>query len=134
MLVPYQALKRAETFALGTLPQHNISCQPPKIYAERFVGFAVIFYTLAKGVQDFWRWPLFLGQLKYDMSRTQSIMRVATTASPVSGAGVRTRMIELGHEQVREWGARLIQHHWGFYRRLSQMAKLGRARSLDLVC
>ncbi len=58
---------------------------------ERFVGFAVIFYTLAKGVQDFWRWPLFLGQLKYDMSRTHSIMRVATTASPVSGMEARTR-------------------------------------------
>ena len=29
-----------------------------------------------------------LGALNYDMSRTHSIMRIATTASPVSGAEV----------------------------------------------
>jgi hypothetical protein len=29
-----------------------------------------------------------LGYLNYDMSRTHSIMRIATTASPISGAEV----------------------------------------------
>ena len=45
----------------------------------------MLFYHLGSAVQDFWRLPLWLGQLSYDMSRTHSIMRVATTASPVSG-------------------------------------------------
>ena len=37
--------------------------------------------------QDWWPMVSF-GYLKYDMSRTHSIMRIATTASPVSGAEV----------------------------------------------
>lgn len=35
------------------------------------------------------------GFLGYRMDRTHSIMRIATTASPVSGADVRDRMVEL---------------------------------------
>ena len=42
-------------------------------------------------VQNFWTYMSF-GLLGYDMSRTHSIMRIATTASPVSGAAVRGRM------------------------------------------
>ena len=38
---------------------------------------------LHKSVADFWP-TVSCGILSYDMSRTQSIMRVATTASPVS--------------------------------------------------
>ena len=40
------------------------------------------------GAQDFWPRASF-GILGYDMSRSQSIMRVATTASPVAGMEVR---------------------------------------------
>ena len=47
----------------------------------------VLFHAMGKAVQDFW--PLVsLGLLGYDMSRSQSIMRVATTASPVAGTEV----------------------------------------------
>eukprot|EP00985_Skeletonema_marinoi_P028846 scaffold26129_cov108-Skeletonema_marinoi.AAC.1 len=35
------------------------------------------------------------GYLGYRMDRTHSIMRIATTASPVSGADVRDRTVEL---------------------------------------
>ena len=35
------------------------------------------------------------GMWGYRMDRTHSIMRIATTASPVSGADVRDRMVEL---------------------------------------
>jgi len=75
---------------------------------QRCVSFMLVFYTMAKLVQDFWPRVSF-GMLGYDMSRTQSIMRVATTASPVSGAGVRARMIALGQEQAREWAAKKMQ-------------------------
>ena len=42
-------------------------------------------------VADFWPAVSF-GLLSYRMDRTHSIMRIATTASPVSGADVRDRM------------------------------------------
>ena len=55
---------------------------------ERFVGFLVLFHHMAKAVQDWWAaWTL--GLFKYDMSRSHSILRIATTASPISGAEVR---------------------------------------------
>ena len=55
---------------------------------ERLVSFMVMFHAMAKSVQDFWPRVSF-GYLGYDMSRSQSIMRIATTASPVSGSDVR---------------------------------------------
>merc|ERR1712005_8599 len=61
---------------------------------QRFVGFAVLFHSMAQSVQDFWK-TVSLGLFSYAMSRTQSIMRIATTASPVSGSDVRERMVEL---------------------------------------
>lgn len=61
---------------------------------QRAVSMFVLFHQLGKNVQDFWpRWSL--GYLGYDMSRTHSIMRIATTASPVNGAEVRSRSMEL---------------------------------------
>ena len=76
---------------------------------ERFVAFTVLFYWLGKDVQDFWRLPIWLGQLKYDMSRTHSIMRVATTASPVSGMEVRDKMLEMQEETLRKRALVVLQ-------------------------
>ena len=74
---------------------------------QRLVGFMVIFYHMGKRVQDFWP-AVSLGLLGYDMSRTQSIMRVATTASPVSGMEVRERILHLSEEEHRKAAARQI--------------------------
>ena len=64
---------------------------------QRAVAMFVMFHELGKRVQDFWpAWTL--GYLGYDMSRTHSIMRIATTASPVSGAEVRDRTLELARK------------------------------------
>jgi hypothetical protein len=47
-------------------------------------------------VEQDW-WPMVsLGFLNYDMSRTHSIMRVATTASPISGSEV-IHLLALGN-------------------------------------
>ena len=53
-----------------------------------------MFHEMAAAVADFWSFVSF-GFLGYRIDRTQSIMRVATTASPVSGADVRHMLIEL---------------------------------------
>merc|ERR1719388_740600 len=58
---------------------------------QRFVAFCVMFHELGLQVQDWWASVSF-GILAYRMDRTHSIMRIATTASPISGAEVRDRM------------------------------------------
>jgi len=61
---------------------------------QRLCSFFVLFHAMGKSVADWW--PRFsFGMLRYDMSRSQSIMRVATTASPVTGMEVRERMVEI---------------------------------------
>eukprot|EP00746_Dinoflagellata_sp_MGD_P157020 gnl/MRDRNA2_/MRDRNA2_86072_c0_seq2.p1 gnl/MRDRNA2_/MRDRNA2_86072_c0~~gnl/MRDRNA2_/MRDRNA2_86072_c0_seq2.p1 ORF type:complete len:1384 (+),score=218.41 gnl/MRDRNA2_/MRDRNA2_86072_c0_seq2:410-4153(+) len=58
---------------------------------QRFVAFCVMFHELGLEVQDWWSVVSF-GFLAYRMDRTHSIMRIATTASPISGAEIRDRM------------------------------------------
>jgi hypothetical protein len=58
---------------------------------QRFVAMTVMFHQMGSRVQRFWRHVSF-GYLGYRMDRTHSIMRIATTASPVSGAEVRAQM------------------------------------------
>ena len=57
---------------------------------QRFVAMTVLFHQTGTRVQRFWRKVSF-GYLGYRTDRTHSIMRIATTASPVSGAEVRDR-------------------------------------------
>lgn len=52
------------------------------------------------------------GLLGYRMDRTHSIMRIATTASPVSGADVRERMEELRLMLKVERSVQLITRTW----------------------
>ena len=53
-------------------------------------------HQMGMRVQTFFE-KISFGLLGYRMDRTHSIMRIATTASPVSGADVRERMLELHH-------------------------------------
>ena len=75
---------------------------------HRFVAFLVMFHALGKRVADFWRVVSF-GLLAYDTSRTHSIMRIATTASPVSGMEVREKTLELAEETARAFANRIFQ-------------------------
>jgi len=61
---------------------------------QRFVAMTVMFHQMGKRVQEFFQ-KISFGCLGYRMDRTHSIMRIATTASPVSGADVRQRMRHL---------------------------------------
>eukprot|EP00959_Pyramimonas_sp_CCMP1952_P406432 8518500-Pyramimonas_sp.AAC.1 len=56
---------------------------------------------MGRKVQRFWP-TVSLGLLRYDMDRTQSIMRIATTASPVSGMDVRDKMLKLSIQKERQ--------------------------------
>mmetsp|Transcript_28261 Transcript_28261/g.41629 ORF Transcript_28261/g.41629 Transcript_28261/m.41629 type:complete len:893 (-) Transcript_28261:105-2783(-) len=61
---------------------------------QRFVAMTVMFHEMGKRVQQFFV-NISFGLLGYRMDRTHSIMRIATTASPISGADVRQRMRQL---------------------------------------
>jgi len=61
---------------------------------QRAVAFFVLFHEMGKCVADFWPAVSF-GLLGYGIDRTHSIMRIATTASPVSGSDVRGMMHHL---------------------------------------
>jgi hypothetical protein len=61
---------------------------------QRFLAMTVMFHQMGKRVQEFFA-TISFGFLGYRMDRTHSIMRIATTASPVSGSDVRQRMRHL---------------------------------------
>ena len=78
---------------------------------QRLCSFYVLFHAMGKRVADWWPRASF-GLLQYDMSRSQSIMRVATTASPVSGMEVRERMMAIETETRRSQAASSVQRVW----------------------
>lgn len=61
---------------------------------QRFVAMTVMFHQMGKRVEGFFA-RISFGLLAYRMDRTHSIMRIATTASPVSGADVKQQMRHL---------------------------------------
>jgi len=58
---------------------------------QRFVAMTVMFHHMGRRVENFFS-NISFGLLGYRMDRTHSVMRIASTASPVSGADVRQRM------------------------------------------
>lgn len=78
---------------------------------QRLVGFLVLFHKMATDVQGFWPTVSF-GCLNYNTSRSQSILRVASTASPVSGTEVRDRMLQIGLETKALRAVTTIQKMW----------------------
>merc|ERR1712127_961559 len=61
---------------------------------QRFTAMTVMFHQMGTRVQQFFP-RISFGYWGYRMDRTHSIMRIATTASPVSGADVRDQMVQL---------------------------------------
>lgn len=78
---------------------------------QRFVALCVMFHEMGKRVQDFF--PKYsLGVFGYKMERTHSIMRIATTASPVSGDAVRDQMEHLRMKARFQNAIQLILNAW----------------------
>ena len=97
---------RFEGFTLGQLTRRQTLLQT--LYEtrvaslQRLVSFMVIFHAMGKAVEDWWRCAS-LGLFAYDCWRSQSRMRIATTASPVSGSEVRERTLKLAKDSSRTW-------------------------------
>ena len=81
---------------------------------QRYVAFLVMFHAMGKRVADFWP-RISCGLLGYDMSHTHSIMRIATTASPVSGMDVREKTLEFAQASADAWAKRILQDFAAFW-------------------
>eukprot|EP00531_Pseudo-nitzschia_arenysensis_P016726 CAMPEP_0116156094 /NCGR_PEP_ID=MMETSP0329-20121206/22651_1 /TAXON_ID=697910 /ORGANISM="Pseudo-nitzschia arenysensis, Strain B593" /LENGTH=1586 /DNA_ID=CAMNT_0003653159 /DNA_START=153 /DNA_END=4916 /DNA_ORIENTATION=- len=64
---------------------------------QRFVTMCVLFHYISKRVERFFA-RISFGWWAYRIDRTHSIVRIATTASPISGSDVRQRI-----ERLRLW-------------------------------
>jgi hypothetical protein len=98
---------------------------------QRFVAMTVMFHEMGRRVERFFPRVSF-GYLGYRMDRTHSIMRIATTASPVSGSDVRERMESLKLMDTISKAVNVISTTW--YEHRSREAKhLLRAKSLGML-
>lgn len=82
---------------------------------QRFVSMTVMFHQMGHRVQSFFR-NISFGFWGYRMDRTHSIMRVATTASPASGAHVRKQMEVLRVFNILNRSAHTITVAWFQYK------------------
>lgn len=64
---------------------------------QRFVAMCVFFHHISKRVERFFA-TISFGWWAYRIDRTHSVVRIATTASPISGSDVRQRI-----ERIRLW-------------------------------
>jgi len=81
------SIARSQEFAMELYESRIASLQ-------RFVAMAVMFHQMGERVQVFFA-TISFGWLGYRMDRTHSIMRIASTASPVSGSDVKHKMRQL---------------------------------------
>jgi hypothetical protein len=82
---------------------------------QRFVSMTVLFHQIGSRVQSFFS-RISFGYWSYRMDRTHSIMRVASTASPVSGAYVRKQAEALRLITTLDRAAHVIASAWFRYR------------------
>ena len=78
---------------------------------QRFVAMCVMFHQMGDRVEKFFSKNTF-GLLGYRKDRTHSIMRIATTASPISGAEIRDRKRELLLKQKLHRSIETISNAW----------------------
>jgi hypothetical protein len=99
---------------------------------QRFTAMCVMFHQMGKRVQDFF--PKYsLGLMGYKMERTHSIMRIATTASPVSGDAVREQMQLLKSRAKYLNAVNLIKDVWHRrqHQRMKELLKAQSSRSFS---
>ena len=91
---------------------------------QRFVSMTVMFHQMGWRVERFFSKNTF-GLLGYRIDRTHSIMRVATTASPISGADVRDSAKLWSYMKKIKTSVKTISQSWIDYntRKKSRMKK-----------
>ena len=100
------------SFAMSASQHFSMTLYESRIASmQRFVAMTVMFHQMGMRVQSFFP-KISFGLLGYNMDRTHSIMRIATTASPVSGADVREKMEELRLVLKVERSVQLISRCW----------------------
>lgn len=112
-----------EAYALSKSQHFSMELYESRVASmQRYVAMCVMFHELGGNVEGFFR-TLSCGLLGYQMDRTHSIMRIATTASPVSGAEVRDRMERLRLTNKVRNAVRTISTAWISYekRKVSKM-------------
>jgi EF-hand domain pair len=90
---------------------------------QRFVAMVVMFHQMGKRVQGFFE-TISFGVLGYRMDRTHSIMRIATTASPISGADVRQRMLYLQLLKKVRHSIHIISHAYLTYKSKKEVERV----------
>lgn len=88
---------------------------------QRFCAMLIIFHQIGKRVRDFFS-NISFGLLYYRMDRTHSIMRIATTASPVSGSDVRDRARALYIRNEIDRAVTVISRAWRHHRKNSTLS------------
>ncbi len=83
---------------------------------QRFVAMTVLFHQMGFRVSNFFR-KISFGALGYRMDRSHSIMRIATTASPISGAEIRERAEALHYRRKVDDALAVIANAWLVYKR-----------------
>jgi hypothetical protein len=98
---------------------------------QRFVAMTVMFHEMGRRVEGFFR-KMSFGLLGYRYDRTHSIMRIATTASPVSGADVRERMRVLQMLKKIHHSVHVISIAYIRYRKEKESRRLSALEELAL--
>jgi hypothetical protein len=99
---------------------------------QRFVAYTVMFHQMGWRVERFFA-RISFGFWSYRMDRTHSIMRIATTASPVSGADVKEQMRHLQLLRKVQHSVNVISIAYLSYKKKQQMLRLASASSSSLV-
>ena len=82
---------------------------------QRFVAMTVMFHQMGWRVSNFFcKWSF--GLLGYRMDRTHSVMRIATTASPISGADIRDRKRAIFYMRKIRHSVQIISSAWLTYK------------------
>ena len=92
---------------------------------QRFVSMCVLFHRMSSRVQSFFA-TISFGLWSYRIDRTHSIMRVATTASPASGAHVRKQMEVLAVLNNLNRAVHTIAAAWFHYKQRKVQALLAK--------
>jgi hypothetical protein len=82
---------------------------------QRFVSMTVMFHQMGHRVENFFEHISF-GCLGYRIDRSHSMLRIATTASPISGSDVRERMETLRLMTSVNQAVATIQQQWAQYK------------------